>query len=335
MRTGALSAFGVPRVAQFAVTNRCNGKCKICSIWKQKEKVTVSKEEGLRVIDKFASLGVMHVTFTGGEPMMNPHIYDFIARAQKHKMYVGVCCGDPRLITEKSVQKLHECGPVVISMSFDTPDAELNSELRGIPDIHTKFRHAVELLKGKNVTLVAGPTITQYTWNRLPELIDKIRDIGFHFVNISYPTQSLSKTFQIGGDDTTHIELSNEQIIESMENLLGHIKQNNNDPFIINPPLSIKNMIKFLQDPKTVDYQCLGGWKVFSVDWFLDVYSCWRSDTKLGSILDPDFELKKTTHNACTMSWFRDFSVFFQDGGRTVLHHIFSGNFDKYVKLMK
>jgi len=93
-------------------------------------------------------------------------------------------------------------------------------------------------------------------------------------------------------------------------------------------------MIKFLNDPKSVDYHCLGGWKVFCVDWFLDVYSCWRSENKLGNVLDPDFRLNKTRHNACTMSWFRDFSVFFQDSGRTAAHHLFAGTFSKFIKLL-
>jgi len=114
----------------------------------------------------------------------------------------------------------------------------------------------------------------------------------------------------------------------------SHIATKNNRPFIINPPLSIKNMINFLKDSKSADYHCLGGWRVFAVDWNCDVYSCWRSDVKLGNILDPDFKLVKSTHNACTMSWFRDFSVFFQDSGQTALSHLVSGNFQRFTQLL-
>lgn len=334
-KTIGLSLFGVPRVAQFAITNRCNGRCKICSIWAQKEKVTVSKEDGIRVIDNLAKLGVLQVTFTGGEPLMNPHIYDFVRRAHKHRMYVSVCVGDPRLLNEKTLKALNDTGSVLVSMSFDTADPKLNAEIRGIPDIHDHFRRVVRTAKPfKKITLVAAPTITEYTWDKIPEILSAAKEMGFTYINISYPTRSLSKTFQIGGKNTSLISLTSEQVISGLKSLIHHIESRNNHPFVINPLLSIKNMIRFLQDPKSVKYHCLGGWKVFAVDWFCDVYSCWRSDVKLGNILDPHFKLVKTTHNACTMSWFRDFSVFFQDRGRTALNHLNSGNIRKLKRLM-
>ena len=176
--------------------------------------------------------------------------------------------------------------------------------------------------------LVAAPTITEYTWDRVPEILDSAKNLGFEYININYPTQSLSKTFQIGGEGTSFISLTPEQTIYSMKSLLNHM-DSSNEPFILNPEESVQNMIKFLQDPQTVDYHCLGGWQVFAIDWFCDVYPCWRSDEKLGSMLDPSFKLKKRKHNACTMSWFRDFSVVFQDRGRIAFNYLRSGKFDR------
>jgi MoaA/NifB/PqqE/SkfB family radical SAM enzyme len=250
-------------------------------------------------------------------------------------MYIGVCVGDPRLLSESTVKKLHDHGPLLISMSFDTADPVLNSEIRGIPDIHRHFKRVVQWVDQSNITLVAAPTIAEYTWNKIPDIICAATEIGFSYINISYPTKSLSKTFQIGGEDTSFISLDPEQIIHGLRSLLWHIEKNNNHPFIINPPLSIRNMIRFLEDPKTVEYPCLGGWKVFAVDWNCDVFSCWRSDIKLGNILDPNFKLVKSKHNACTMSWFRDFSVFFQDRGQTVFNHVRSGNFNQFKQLLR
>ncbi len=330
-----MAAFNRFRTAQFAVTNRCNGKCMVCSIWQQKTKISVSKEDGLRVIDKLARMGVVQITFTGGEPLMNPHIFEFIRRAQERIMFVGICVGDPRLLTEKTVKRLNENGPVLISMSFDTTDPALNAQIRGIPDIHSYFLRAIELVKGYNITLVAAPTITEYTWDKIPEIIDAASEMGFSYINISYPTKSLSKTFQIGGEGTSLITLSPEQIMHGLQSLVHHMESNNNRPFVINPVLSVKNMIKFLKDPKSIDFPCFGGWKVFAIDWNCDVYPCWRSDRKIGNILDPDFTLVKSEHNACTMSWFRDFSVIMQDGGQTVLRHLFDGNIGKFLRLLQ
>ncbi|MBN1797490.1 MAG: radical SAM protein [Spirochaetales bacterium] len=300
-----------PRVAQFALTNWCNGRCKVCSIWKQKKKVTVSLKDGLYVIDRLAKMGILQLTFTGGEPLMNPHVYRFIKHANKLGMMTSVCVGDPRLINKSSLIKMKKSGLNIISISMDTDDSALNDKLRGIKNSFEHFKRIVSLVKKSRIALVAAPTITEYTWNRVPQILATARKIGFHFINISYPTKSLSKTFQIGGEGTSHINLSRKQKIHAIDSLLKHIN-NGNNPYVTNPEISLQNIRKFLIDPKTVDHKCLGGWQVFSIDWFCDVYSCWRSNINLGSILDQNFRLVKTTHNSCTMSWFRDFSSLFQ-----------------------
>jgi MoaA/NifB/PqqE/SkfB family radical SAM enzyme len=299
-----------PRGAQFALTNWCNGRCKVCSIWKQKTKVTVSLKDGLYVIDRLSKMGILQLTFTGGEPLMNPHVYRFIRRACNHGMMTSVCVGDPRLINETSLKKMKKSGLNILSISMDTDRSELNDELRGIKNSFQHYKRIVSLVKNSYIALVAAPTITEYTWDRIPQILDAARNLGFHFINISYPTKSLSKTFQIGGEGTSHIDLTNEQIIQSIDSLLAHMN-NGNFPYISNPRISLENIRKYLVEPQSVDHKCLGGWQVFSIDWFCHVYSCWRSNKNLGSMLDPDFALQKRTHNSCIMSWFRDFSSLF------------------------
>ena len=75
------------RVAEFGITNCCSAKCTFCGIWKQKEKVIVSLEDGIKAIDKLAKLGVAHLTLTGGDPLFNPHIFDFVKHCTKKHIH--------------------------------------------------------------------------------------------------------------------------------------------------------------------------------------------------------------------------------------------------------
>lgn len=57
----------------FELTNRCDLRCKICTIWKTKEKKDLTLDD----VDKVLSLPQIHfplVSLTGGEPLLNPYI---------------------------------------------------------------------------------------------------------------------------------------------------------------------------------------------------------------------------------------------------------------------
>ena len=248
---------------------------------------------------------------------------------------MSICVGDPRLLTEESIRKMYESGVILVSLSMETDDPKMNDELRGIPNTFAHFKRVVNIMNQyEDIMLVAAPTITEYTWDRIPRILDKATEIGFKYINISYPTKSLSKDFSIGGDGTSLISVTPEQTIQGLEYLLNHI-ENKNDPFILNPVASIENIIKFLKDPNTIDYHCLGGWQVFAINWFCDVYSCWRSNKKLGNILEPNFKLEKCVHNACTMSWFRDFSVVIQNKMKTIYDYSRFGTFDRMIPIIQ
>jgi len=74
----------------------------------------------------------------------------------------------------------------------------------------------------------------------------------------------------------------------------------------------MRNIIRFLKDPKKVHYHCLGGKNVFFVDWFFDVRPCMQLPNVLGNIVTMEKkDFKMSPCNECNMSWYRDFSAMF------------------------
>jgi MoaA/NifB/PqqE/SkfB family radical SAM enzyme len=68
-----------------------------------------------------------------------------------------------------------------------------------------------------------------------------------------------------------------------------------------------------LKDPATAKYPCHGGTHVLFVDWFFDVRPCMQLPDVLGNMLDMEEKsLRREPCNNCNMSWYRDFSTFFQ-----------------------
>ena len=297
---------GRVKAAEFAITNACIAKCSFCEIWKQQPKVFVDKDKALEVIDRLADHGTVHITITGGEPLLHPNVVDFVQRATERKMHTAVLDAAPQLLLRNDiVKRLEDAGNDMISISFDSGDPVIMTESRQIPNIMEDMAKAVELIAKTKVKTMASVLIWNDNFDKLEEVCIRAKNMGFDFISLNYPTFSQSQVYPLGGEG---ISLSREDVIFGLESA---IKLRNTGKFnIINTPRSMKNIINFLKDPAKVHYHCLGGTNVIFVDWFFDVHPCMQLPTVLGNILsmeEKDYQMSPC--NECNMSWYRDFSA--------------------------
>jgi MoaA/NifB/PqqE/SkfB family radical SAM enzyme len=298
---------GSIRFAEFAITNVCIAKCTFCDIWKQKPKVFVAKEKALLAIDKLADLGVAHITLTGGEPLMHPNIVDLVKKCTSRNIHNAVLDAAPSLITDKRLDLLDEAGNDMISISFDSDDPKVLEESRQIPHILRDMEDAVKRMKRTKIKSMASILIWNNNHDRMEKLFAKATDMGFDLISINYPTFSKSVIYPLGGEG---ISLSRELVIQSLENIIEIKRQKRYA--IVNSRVSMENIIRYLKDPSTVRYECLGGSRVMFVDWFCDVRPCMQLPQVLGNILTmTKDDFATAACNKCNMSWYRDFSAFF------------------------
>nr|AXS01372.1 radical SAM domain protein [uncultured bacterium] len=296
------------KCAEFALTNTCIAKCTFCGIWKQKPKVFVDRETALATIDKLAEIGTSHICFTGGEPLMHPDIALFVERAAKHSINNVVLDAAPGLLLQNDiVKRLESAGCDMISISYDSSDAATMEKSRSIPNILQDMQKALDIIGKSSLKAMASVLIWKGNFDCLEPLIVSAQDMGFDLVSLNYPTFSDSPVYELGGEG---IAMSREDVISALESavLLAKSKKYR----LLNNATSMNNIISYLKDPKTAKYQCFGGSRVLFVDWFFDVYPCMQLPKPIGKILElseKDFNMPAC--NACNMSWYRDFSVYF------------------------
>ncbi|MDR1439211.1 MAG: radical SAM protein [Clostridiales bacterium] len=302
------------KCAEFALTNACASKCTFCNIWKQSPKVFVGREQGLKAIDRLAEFGVSHITLTGGEPLLNPHIAEFAARATKNRMNSAVLDAAPQLLLRNGmIGRLEDAGTDMISISFDSADPDVMAQSRQIDGIMDGIAEAVAQIKRTAMKSMASVLIWNGNHDKLDEVCAKAQELGFDIISLNYPTFSKSNVYELGGDG---IAMPRESIVSALEEAI-RLKESKKY-HIINSVMSMRNIIDFLTDPATVKYQCLGGKRVLFVDWFLNVHPCMQLATSLGNILTMDEkDLDIESCNACNMSWYRDFSMLF-NGWRSI-----------------
>jgi MoaA/NifB/PqqE/SkfB family radical SAM enzyme len=295
------------RFAEFAITNQCVARCSFCDIWKQRPKIFTDREKSLRVIDNLADMGVSHITLTGGEPLMHPHIVDFVTKCTSRHVHSAVLDAAPSLITDEKLAALDEAGNDLISISFDSDDPQVLEASRRIPNIMRDMEVAVRKIGKTRIKSMASILIWNNNHDQMEKLFQKATDMGFDLISINYPTFSESVVYPLGGEG---ISLSRDLVIESLKSVIELKRTAKYN--IMNSVTSMNNIISYLRDPSTVRYQCFGGYRVMFVDWHFDVRPCMQLPDVLGNMLTmTKDDLKKTPCNACNMSWYRDFSALF------------------------
>src|SRR5690606_21250906 len=80
-----------PRTAQIYVENRCNLKCNHCYESEEShppEQYAMSVDDYAKLFDELADLGVLYLTFTGGEIFLRRDMLDIIELARKKRFSV-------------------------------------------------------------------------------------------------------------------------------------------------------------------------------------------------------------------------------------------------------
>ncbi|MDR1030634.1 MAG: radical SAM protein [Treponema sp.] len=306
---------GTLRFTEFAITNACIAKCSFCEIWKQHPKVFVDKEKALTAIDRLADFGVSHLTITGGEPLLHPQVLAFVEQATKRKMNNAVLNAAPQLLMRNEILKrLEDAGCDLLSISFDSGDPVTMAESRQIPHIMDEMAKAMDLVHKTSLKTMASVLIWNDNYNNLEEVCLRAENMGFTYISLNYPTFSKSQVYPLGGEG---VSLSRDKVIQGLTEAIRLKKSGKHK--IINSVISMQNIINYLKDPGLARYLCYGGEHVLFVDWFFDVRPCMQLPQVLGNILTmEETALHQPPCNNCNMSWYRDFSMFFHGGIRTI-----------------
>lgn len=300
---------GSLKVCEFGLTNCCTCKCSFCGIWRQEKKVFVDFDKACLAIDKLREAGTSHITLTGGEPLLHPRIIDIVKYCTKKNIHTVVLNADARLATEDRIRLLKEAGLDMMSISIDSSDPKVVEMSRKIPNLMEHIEKLVKTAKKYDLATTASIVIWKGNYKQMKELFDKINEIGFCQIAVNYPEISESEVYPLGGEGI--LNLTKADIINSLKEII--LLKKTGKYKVMNLISSMEDIIRYLEDPKTVKYYCYGGYRVLFLDWFFDLYPCMHLPKPIGNLFDLNLkELKKIKCNSCNMSWYRDFSSFFQ-----------------------
>jgi MoaA/NifB/PqqE/SkfB family radical SAM enzyme len=121
-----------PEHVYFSLTNRCNLRCKMCEISKDvtSEESELSTAKVKDIIIQIREMGIKHIIFSGGEPLLRRDLIEIVSFARKNKIEMVDLITNATMLDEDNAEKLIKAGLSHIGISIDGL-SQTSSDIRG------------------------------------------------------------------------------------------------------------------------------------------------------------------------------------------------------------
>ncbi len=144
-----------------SVTEHCNFRCEYCSpaggtpYFEGDEHLTSGEQQ--RILGLFARMGLQHVRFTGGEPLIHPRILDLVSHAA-HLKVGKISISTNGILLEKLAQPLQKAGLNNLNISIDTLKPEVFRQVTRGGDLARVLR-GIEAAKAAGIRRIKINTV--------------------------------------------------------------------------------------------------------------------------------------------------------------------------------
>jgi len=166
---------GRPVISGIYLTDGCNCRCVMCSIWKTSKPLVYPRAAQEKAIDVLSKAGCYYYSISGGETTLVKDLIDRLEYASRKIPYVHVVTNGLTMSSELA-RSLGKSGIKEISVSIDGA-AEFHNFMRGLPYAFERAWNAVDLLRtyAPNIKVVVNSILTPYNLDSL-SILGKLLD---------------------------------------------------------------------------------------------------------------------------------------------------------------
>ncbi len=160
----------LPLAALAELTHRCPLQCPYCSNPIDLERNELTTDEWRRVIDEVASLGVLQIHFSGGEPLARKDLASLVKHAAASGLYTNLITSGVLLNRERL--KMLEAGLDHVQISLQDVHPDRADEIANYPSAHQKKLAAARLVREAGIPLTVNAVVHRQNLHRLTDLIE-------------------------------------------------------------------------------------------------------------------------------------------------------------------
>lgn len=177
------------------LTYLCPLKCPYCSnpLELARYREELSTEEWLRVLREAAELGVIHIHFSGGEPLARADLEEIIREARRLELYSNLSTG-ATLADEARLARLREAGLDALQISVLDVEPESNDRLAGAASFEKK-KAAARAAKRLGFPLTLNIVLHRQNLDRIGRIIAMAEEWGADKLELAH-TQYVGWAFR-------------------------------------------------------------------------------------------------------------------------------------------
>ena len=233
-----------PIWAQLKITDRCNLSCAYCNEHKRGG-THVDEEIVEGWVRHCAGLGVKHVEFIGGEPLLHPALLQLLHLAGKLKMNTGLTTNG-FLLDERMADDLIAAGICRLQLSIDCiePNAVTKKAV-------TNLQKQLDLIADMDIWVHVNSVVTEATIHQSKELAGLLFERGIPVAFSPAHTDGLLTITDENG---------------AVRTFLKWLTAKKDEGYPVNMPQFLIDYFHSVLDGKRVSWTCEGGCKAFYVD---------------------------------------------------------------------
>jgi AdoMet-dependent heme synthase len=170
-----------PLTINWAVTNRCNFKCRHCYS-RTDPSDELDNKTLLTCIEKIVKAGVLSINFGGGEPLLRKDLLEIAAFSSGKGLRVSMN-SNGYLIDRERAKGLKAAGFSKVGISLDSHVPDVHDGFRGIPGSHQKAVAALAHLREEGIKTSISTVICKINHTAIADLIAFAKEHRVHQLN--------------------------------------------------------------------------------------------------------------------------------------------------------
>lgn len=177
----------VPISAAWEITRRCPLRCRHCYLAGEREQNELDSAEAKALLASMAHLGVLFLTFTGGEPLLREDLFDIVEEAVTLG-FVWRLFTSATALDEECARRIARRPPVAVDISLHGLE-ETHDAITRVPGSWRCAVAAIERLSGLGVAVNAKMNLTPRGLKDLRAVRERCEDLGarLHVATVMFP----------------------------------------------------------------------------------------------------------------------------------------------------
>lgn len=189
-RSSIAETFGIPLAVLAELTHRCPLQCPYCSNPVELDRASreLSTEEWKRVLSELASLGVLQIHFSGGEPTARKDLVELVQHASDVGLYTNLITSAV-LLTRERLKALADAGLCHVQISFQGSEAAPADRVAGYKGAHTRKIEVARWTRELELPLTVNAVMHRQNLHLLPDIIEMALDLDadrLEVANVQY-----------------------------------------------------------------------------------------------------------------------------------------------------